>query len=130
MITERKPPFVFRLSRSGAWTIKRESTVGPPDVSRSVKRYERSAAIVPLARSSADWPEAGSDAGSWNDTGVGPAVTVTWLGRPWRTVDCTRVQPVPQDSVGTIRPSTVTRTASPDRGVSPCTTATSTGPPG
>ena len=36
------------------------------------------------ARSNADWPEAGNEAGSWNETGAAPALTVTRLGRPWR----------------------------------------------
>src|SRR5580765_3679730 len=130
MITERKPLFVRRLSRSGAWTLRCVRTTGPPDVSRSVNRYESSADIVLRARSSADRPDAGSEAGRRNETGAPPARTATTLGRPWSTVACTREHPVPQDSVCTSRPSTSTRTESLPSGLSPRTAATSTGPPG
>jgi hypothetical protein len=85
MMTERNPLFVRRLSRSGASTFSRVKTTGPPEVSRSVNRYERSARIVRRARSSSDPPEAGSVAGSRNETGIEPARTVSRLGRPWRT---------------------------------------------
>src|SRR5262245_41404076 len=99
MITERNPLFVRRLSRSGAWTASRVTTIVPPEVRRSVNRYERSSAIVFRARSKSDWPEAGSDAGSRNEIALEPAFTVTRLGRPWRTPAATREQPVPHDSV-------------------------------
>ena len=85
----------------------RVNTTGPPDVSRSLNRYEWSAAMVAFARSNADSPDAGSEPGSWNETGaLELALTVTRLGRPWRTAAWTREHPVPQDSVGTSWPST------------------------